>query len=149
MSLHILFLIFGNYFGSFRDTWISDDFGIFRNVFRILDLNLGICLFIFKSKRKISSFIISFPFSFFLISFLPPQPQVFSIFPKFQIFSKITTSTHFHQLPPTSSFNASLSLSLPWPAKWPREGTTHPPLFAQNPLSITLFTPPLQNQNPI
>ena len=84
-----------------------------------------------------------FSFSFSFISFLPPQAKAFSNFPKFQSF---TTSTHFHTLPPTSTINAPPSLSLPWPAKWPKEGHSSPPPLCKNPPLFYLIASPLQIQ---
>jgi len=142
MSLKILLLIFGIICESFRDTWFRDDFGIFRNVFRILDLNPGICvsnIFIFLVKENIFSLSILFLFPFSLFLFLPPQSTRIP-------FSKIPTIPKFHFLPHTSTnflINAPLSLSLPWPAKWPKEGhlilsyLQKPPLFYINCTSFT------------
>jgi len=144
ISLYIILLIFGNYFESFRNTWISDDSGIFRNDFHIFDFNPGISLFIsfiLSPRVNIFSLLILF-LSLFLFSFpFSPRQMDFSYFPN----SKFLLL--FHQLPPTP-LNALLSLS---PHGRPSgQGEGHiTPLFAQNSLTSILFTPPSQNLKPI
>jgi len=148
MSFHILLLIFGKIYESFRDTWISDDFGIFWNVFRILDFNPGTYVSdIFKFQVRDNIFIYKsfslFPFSF--ISFLPSQSKRNSIFQKFQKSKLLPT---FSKTPHTSPLMPSFSLSSLAGHHWPRE-TPHSPLFAQKPPLFYLFAPPLQKSKPI
>ena len=90
-------------------------------------------IFTISKLEKISPFMNFFPFSFSFIS-LSPQPQIFPIFPKIQISSKIPTP---HNL--TNLHLMHLSLSLPWPAKWPRRGTPIPLLFAKTPFTTILL----------
>ena len=137
MSRNILFLIFGKFYESFWDTWFRDDFGIFRNVFRILDLNPGICLFnifYFLSPRKYLLLLISFSFSLFPY-FLPSSTN----------HKTFQNSNKLHTLPPTSSL-MPLFLSLFHGRPWLAKRNTSPILFTQNPLSSTLIAPPLQIQ---
>ena len=136
MSRRILFLIFGKFYESFRDTWFRDDFGIFQNVFRIHDLHPGISpfnIFIFWDQDNIFPF--NF-FSFFLFlyfsSFLH-KPQAFPIFQQIP-----HTSTNFHHK------YLSFSLSSMAGQDWPRE-TPHS-LIYKKPLSFILLAPPSQIQ---
>ena len=149
MSLHIILLIFGEIYESFRDTWISDDFGIFRIVFRIFDLNLETCLFNilnFSSQRKYFPFYNSSLFPLLYFPLLPSQTTWFSQFSKIPF---LQISKESHSLPLNSFLITTHSLSLPWPAKWPGEGHLTLSFLAKTPLSSILIPLPLQNPNPI
>jgi len=155
MSLHILLLIFGKIYESFRDTWNSDDFGIFRNVFRIHDLNPGtriFNIFIFRDQENIFSFHF-FSFFHFLYSFLPSQAKGFPIFKNSNLFPPF----HF---PHSSSLIPSTSPSLwqiligqrehltpTWQVLIGQE-TPHLPYLHKNP-SILLNYISFTNPNPI
>jgi len=136
MILRIIFWIFDNYFGSFRDTWISDDSGVFRDVFRIHDLTWELVFPIALLPNDQEKYLLPyvsflFPFLYFFLH----KPKHFH-FPKIPFFLQ-----NFHQLPPTT-IKCIPFLSLPWPAKWPKGVTPHASLICTKPLPIyTNFNP--------
>ena len=137
----IIFLIFENFCGSFRDTWFSDDFGIFPKVFRIRNRIPGIRL------SNYFSFFLQENIFFFPLSFL--FPIFFSSFSFHQI---LQNSPFFHYLLQLSTKNIKTpKISSP---KYPtspitmagQERDTSPSPFYKNPLSKYLFTSPSQIQ---
>ena len=106
-------------------------------------LKPGNLSFHFLNPRE-NIFIYNFLSFFLFLNFLPSSTTTsFSIFPKFQFSPKLQpphNSTNSHLLPHLMH----LSLSLPWPAKWPRRGTpipspicNKPPLIYINCISFT------------
>jgi len=141
MIIRIIFLIFENFCGSFRDTWFSDDFGIFPKVFRIRNWIPGIrhsnYFFLFFPRKYLP---FSIFFSFFLFSFLP--------FPSTKFYQILHSSIIFSNLPPKyllqNIFTSPISMA---GHDWPRE-TPHPSTLQLNP-SLFHFYITFTNPNPI